>query len=148
MGTSSTAGVDRATVERLSAGLNRCFEMFDADAALFAPDAFFDLLPPLWRFQLRGVDAFCAQLRSIAEGDTSVRLVRVVPTSHGFVMEHEETAHGQDPIVARRLILCEVDDDARISEVVVYCNGGWDSELRARHSAEAPMLRADSKDER
>jgi hypothetical protein len=25
--------------------------------------------------------------------------------------------------------------------VVGYCNGGWDDELRARHAAEAPMVR-------
>jgi hypothetical protein len=52
-------------------------------------------------------------------------------------MEHEETAHGE---VARRLWLCEVRD-GRITEVVGYCNGGWDGELRARHAVEAPMLR-------
>ena len=40
--------------------------------------------------------------------------------------------------VARRLWLCEVRD-GRITEVVGYCNGGWDDELRARHAAEAPM---------
>ena len=31
--------------------------------------------------------------------------------------------------------------DGRITEAVVYCNGGWDADLRARHAAEAPMLR-------
>jgi hypothetical protein len=64
----------------------------------------------------------------------------VVPTATGFAMEHEETSHGERREVARRLILCEVHDD-RIGEVVVYCNGGWDDELRARHAAEAPMVR-------
>ncbi len=43
--------------------------------------------------------------------------------------------------IARRLWLCEVRDGV-ITEVVGYCNGGWDDELRARHAAEAPMLRA------
>jgi len=52
-------------------------------------------------------------------------------------MEHEETAHGE---VARRLWLCEVRD-GRITEVLGYCNGGWDAALRARHAVEAPMLR-------
>ena len=31
--------------------------------------------------------------------------------------------------------------DGRISAVTTYCNGGWDDELRARHAAEAPMIR-------
>ena len=57
-------------------------------------------------------------------------------------MEHEETQRGTKVEVARRLWLCEVRD-GRITEVVGYCNGGWDEELRARHAAEAPMLRPD-----
>jgi hypothetical protein len=31
--------------------------------------------------------------------------------------------------------------DGRITDVVGYCNGAWDAELRARQAAEAPMLR-------
>ena len=134
------AMVDFATVERLSAAFNRCFETFDAGRDVFAPDAFFDLYPPLWRFQFQGPDAFAAQLRAISEGKTSARILRVVPTATGFVMEHEETQRGAHVEVARRLWLCEVRD-GRITEVVGYCNGGWDDELRARHAAEAPMLR-------
>jgi hypothetical protein len=37
---------------------------------------------------------------------------------------------------------CEVSD-GRIAEILSYCNGGWDDELRARHAAEAPMLRTE-----
>ena len=44
-------------------------------------------------------------------------------------------------MVARRIHLCEVRD-GRISAVTTYCNGGWDAALRARHAAEAPMIRA------
>ena len=110
---------------------------------LFAPDAFFDLLPPLWRFQFEGPgSAFCAQLRSIAEGPTEVEVVRTLPTSSGFVTEHVETQHTPaGDMVARRIHLCEVRD-GRISAVTTYCNGGWDAALRARHAAEAPMIRA------
>jgi ketosteroid isomerase-like protein len=130
---------DVATVERLSTAFNRCFETLDAGDDVFAPDAFFDLYPPLWRFQLQGSEAFAAQLRAIAEGESSARVLRVVPTATGFVMEHEETQHANAE-VARRLWLCEVRD-GRITDVVGYCNGGWDDALRARHAAEAPMLR-------
>jgi hypothetical protein len=134
------ATTDLATVEWLSTAFNRCFETLDAGEDVFAPDAFFDLYPPFWRFQLQGPDAFAAQLRAIAEGETSARVLRVVPTASGFVMEHEETQRGATVVVARRLWLCEVRD-RRITEVVGYCNGGWDDGLRARHAAEAPMLR-------
>ena len=85
---------DHATVERLSTAFNRCFETLDAGDDVFAPDAFFDLYPPLWRFQLEGPEAFAAQLRAISEGEPSARVLRVVPTASGFVMEHEETQGG------------------------------------------------------
>jgi hypothetical protein len=131
---------DDMTVERLSSGFNRCFTTLEAGEALFTDDAFFDLLPPFWRFQLQGPAAFTAQLHAIADAPTTARILRVVPTVSGFVMEHEETKHGTPREVARRLWLCEVRD-GRIAEVVGYCNGGWDDEMRARHAAEAPMLR-------
>lgn len=142
MTTATTATIDEATVERLSAGFHRCFSEFIADDELFAHDTFFDLLPPLWRFQFVGPgSAFTAQLRSIAEGPVDVDVVRTVATATGFVTEHVETQHtaGGD-LTARRLHVCEVTD-GRISTVTTYCNGGWDDELRARHAAEAPMVR-------
>ncbi len=131
---------DLSTVERLSAAFNRCFETFEAPADVFADDAFFDLYPPQWRFQLQGRDVFAAHLRKIADGVPSTRALRVLPTSTGFVLEHEEVQRGAEVIVARRLWLCEVRD-GRITEAVGYCNGGWDDALTARHAAEAPMLR-------
>ena len=44
-------------------------------------------------------------------------------------------------VTARRLHLCDVLD-GRITAVTTYCNGGWNAELRTRHAAEAPMIRA------
>jgi len=134
--------LDQETADRLSAGFHRCFSDFKADDDLFAHDTFFDLLPPLWRFQVEGSgEAFAAQLRSIAEGPVEVDIVRTVPTATGFVTEHVETQHTPDGVVtARRIHLCEVRD-GRIRAVTTYCNGGWDDELRARHAAEAPMIR-------
>jgi len=136
--------VDPETTDRLSSAFNRCFETLEAPADLFTDDAFFDLLPPLWRLQLQGREAFAAQLRAISEGPSTARILRVVPTATGFLMEHEETMHAARREVARRLWLCEVRG-GRIAEVVGYCNGGWDDDLRARHAAEAPMLRPDAR---
>lgn len=138
---------DEATVQRLSAAFNACFDTLDVAADLFTPDALFDLFPPFWRFQVEGPDTFGAQLRAIAEGEPSSRVLRVVPTATGFVMEQEETQGEPKNEVARRLWLCEVRD-GRISEAVGYCNGGWDDALRERHAAEAPMLRPDRTDQR
>jgi hypothetical protein len=128
--------------DRLSTEFDRCFETMEAPVDLFAPDAFFDLLPPFWRFQIQGPDAFAAQLRALARGATvETRILRVVPTASGFVLEHEETRHGERTEVARRLWLCTVEG-GRISDVLGYCNGAWDDDLRARHAADAPMLQA------
>jgi hypothetical protein len=124
----------------LSEAFNRCFETFEADDDLFAPDVLLDAYPPFWRFQLQGPEAILAQLRSVAAGDVTSKVLRVVPTETGFVMEQEETVRGEKVETARRLWLCQVRD-GRIAEVVGYCNGGWDDELRARHAAEAPMVR-------
>jgi len=71
---------DTETVRRLATALNRCFETFTADVDTFAADAFFDLLPPFWRFQLNGPEAFLAQLRTVARGASIARILRVVPT--------------------------------------------------------------------
>ena len=127
-------------VARLSEAFNRCFETFDAGDDLFSPDAFFDLFPPYWRFQIQGPQAFSNQLRAIAEGEITVRVLETIPTATGFVTVHEQTQRGATVEVARRICRCEVSD-GRITEVAVYCNGGWDDELRARHAAEAPMVR-------
>jgi hypothetical protein len=142
MAAPTSTAIDERTAERLSAEFHRCFSHFEAREDLFAPDAFFDLLPPQWRFQFEGPgDVFTAQLRGIAEGPTEVEVVRTVPTASGFVTEHVETQHTPDgAITARRLHLCEVRD-GRITHVTTYCNGGWDEELRTRHAAEAPMVR-------
>jgi len=137
-----TPMLDQSTAEQLSAEYNRCFSEFEAGTELFAPDAFFDFLPPLWRFQFQGPgEAFTNQLRSIAQGPVEVEVVRTIPTSTGFLTEHVETQHTPDgDMVARRMHLCQVTD-GRINAVTTYCNGGWDDELRARHADEAPMIR-------
>ena len=138
----SSPTIDPTLADRLSTEFHRCFSGFEARDGLFAPDTFFDLLPPMWRFQFVGPgSAFTAQLRAIAEGPVEIDVLRTVPTSSGFVTEHVETQHtARGAITARRIHLCEVQDD-RICAVTTYCNGGWDDELRARHAAEAPMVR-------
>jgi ketosteroid isomerase-like protein len=139
--TAPTTTVDQITADRLSAGFHRCFSEFEADDDLFAPDAFFDMLPPMWRFQFEGSgEAFATQLRSIAEGPVEIEIVRTIPTATGFVTEHVETQHTPaGRMVARRIHMCEVRD-GRICTVTTYCNGGWDDALRARHREEAPMI--------
>jgi len=134
--------IDQETADRLSAEFHRCFSDFEARNDLFAPDTFFDLLPPMWRFQFEGPgEAFTTQLRSIAEGLVEIEVVRTVPTISGFVTEHVETQHTPGGVMtARRIHLCEVRN-GQICEVTTYCNGGWDDALRNRHATESPMVR-------
>jgi hypothetical protein len=133
--------IDRATAERLSQRFHDTFGTFDAGEDAFAADVFCDLNMPVWRFQLEGREAFGAQIARINQGPSRVEILRTIPTSSGFVAEHVEhqDVDGEDHS-ARRLVLCEVRD-GQISEVTVYCSGEWDDELRARHAAEAPMIR-------
>jgi ketosteroid isomerase-like protein len=133
--------IDGAIVARLSDGFADVFQTLEAGEDVFSSDVFFDLNMPVWRFQLQGAQAFESQLKSIVEGDVRIDVLRTVPTSSGFVTEHEEhqDARGQE-LTARRLWLCEVRD-GRITEAVGYCSGEWDEELRARHAVEAPMIR-------
>ena len=132
---------DLATAERLSKRFANVFETLDAGEDVFSPDVFFDLNMPVWRFQLQGPEAFESQLKNIVEGDVRINVLRTIPTASGFATEHEEhqDVGGQD-LTARRLWLCEVRG-GRIVEAVGYCSGEWDEELRARHTAEAPMIR-------
>lgn len=143
MTTTQASAIDQATVERLSRGFHDTFRNLAAGDDVFAADVFFDLNMPVWRFQLQGCKAWEAQLKTLAEGGGEVRVdeLRTIPTVSGFVTEHEEhqNAQGND-LSARRLWLCEVRD-GRIVEVVGYCSGEWNDDLRARHAAEAPMIR-------
>ena len=128
-------------VQDLSRQFANVFENPDSAAAALSTDAFFDLNMPVWRMQLQGRDAFTAQLELINEGEVCIDVLRTVPTATGFVTEHEEhqLVGGQD-LTARRLWLCEMKN-GRIIEAVGYCSGEWDADLRARHAAEAPMIR-------
>lgn len=139
--TPATTSFDLVEVERLSERFAEVFSTFVAAEDAFAPDAFFDLNMPVWRFQLEGAASFAAQIRHINEGPTHIDVLRTVPTVSGFVTEHEERQQvGDEELSARRLWLCEVRD-GRITEVVGYCSGEWNQELRARHAVEAPMIR-------
>ncbi|MGH9033841.1 MAG: hypothetical protein ACRDY4_08330 [Acidimicrobiia bacterium] len=135
------APIDKATADRLSRRFHDVFQTFAASEDAFAPDAFFDLNMPVWRFQLQGAAAFAAQLERINQGPSRIDVLRTVPTMSGFVTEHEEHQDVDgEHLSARRLWLCEVRD-GRIVEAVGYCSGEWDEELRARHAVEAPMIR-------
>jgi ketosteroid isomerase-like protein len=132
---------DISTAERLSEALAEVFRTAEMGDVL-TDDVFLDGNPPLWRFQLQGIEAFEERYKSYApNGMDEVTVVRTVPTATGFVAELTERVRDDGKeITGREIVLCTVRD-GRISELTVYCTGDWDEELRARHAAEAPMLR-------
>ena len=140
MTATNTAPTDDATAQELSERLADVFRTGKASEVL-ADDLFLDGHPPLWRFQLQGRDAFAAWLAGYSPAGAETTVVRTIPTATGFVTEflgrHDEDG---EEMTDRKILLCEVRD-GQISELTVYCSGDWDAELRARHAAEAPILR-------
>jgi ketosteroid isomerase-like protein len=140
MTTTATTPTNDATAQELSERLADVFRTGNASDVL-TEDLFLDGHPPLWRFQLQGRDAFAAWLAGYAPGGTETTVVRTIPTATGFVTEfvgrHDEDG---EEMTDRKILLCEVRG-RRISELTVYCSGDWDAELRARHAAEAPIIR-------
>jgi ketosteroid isomerase-like protein len=132
--------LDAAAAQGLSERLADVFRTADVGDVL-TEDVFFDGHPPLWRFQLQGRDNFAAWLKGYSPDGAETTVVRTIPTVTGFVTElvgrHEE--HGEE-MTDRKIVLCEVRG-SRIAELTVYCSGDWNAELRARHAAEAPVLR-------
>jgi len=82
-----------------------------------------------------------AAILNVLNHQPRVDVLRTVPTASGFMTEHVESRDvGGEVLSARRLWLCEVRD-GQIAEVIGYCSGEWDEQLRARHAVEAPMIR-------
>jgi ketosteroid isomerase-like protein len=140
MATMAMTPVDDATAQELSERLADVFRTGKASDVL-TEDLFLDGHPPLWRFQLQGRDAFAAWLGGYAPAGAETTVVRTIPTATGFVTEFVGR-HDEDgaEMTDRKILLCEVRG-RRISELTVYCSGDWDAELRARHAAEAPIIR-------
>ena len=132
--------LDDATAQELSDRLADVFRTADIGDVL-TDDVFLDGHPPLWRFQLEGRDTFAAWLKGYSPDGATITVVRTIPTATGFVTEfvgqHEENG---EQLTDRKILLCEVRS-GHVAELSVYCSGDWNAELRARHTAEAPLIR-------
>jgi ketosteroid isomerase-like protein len=132
--------LDDAIAQELNERLADIFRTAEIGDVL-TEDVFFDGHPPLWRFQLQGRDTFATWLKGYTPHGVDTTVVRTIPTVTGFVTElvgsHRE---GGEEMTDRKIVLCEVRD-GRIAALTVYCSGDWNAELRARHAAEAPLIR-------
>jgi ketosteroid isomerase-like protein len=132
--------LDDATAQELSERLADVFRTADVGDVL-TDDVFLDGHPPLWRFQLQGRETFAAWLADYSPEGADVTVVRTVPTVNGFVAEFVGSHVENSEVLAdRKIVLCDVRD-GQIAELTIYCSGDWDTELRTRHAAEAPILR-------
>jgi len=135
--------LDDATAQELSERLADVFRTADIGDVL-TEDVFLDGHPPLWRFQLQGRDSFATWLNGYSPDGADTTVVRTIPTVTGFVTEfvgrHEEDG---EEMTDRKILLYEVRR-GRIAELTIYCSGDWDAQLRARHAAEAPLLRPEA----
>jgi len=129
-----------ATAQELSERLADVFRTAD-NFDVLTEDVFLDGHPPQWRFQLEGRDAFAAWLQDYSPHGHDITVARTVPTTNGFVTEllGRHVEDGQE-ITDRKIVLCTVRE-GQVSEMTIYCSGDWDAELRARHAAEAPVIR-------
>jgi hypothetical protein len=136
-----TTALDDATAQELSERLADVFRTADV-GDLFTDDLFLDGHPPFWRFQLQGRTEFASWLRGYSPDGADTTVVRTVPTVSGFVAEFagRHDVDGEE-MTDRKILLCEVRH-GRIADLTIYCSGDWDAALRARHAAEAPVLRS------
>jgi hypothetical protein len=132
--------LDDATAQELSERLADFFRTGDVGDVLTA-DVFLDGHPPFWRFQLEGSENVGEWYRSYAPDGVATVVISVVPTATGFVTEFlgEHTEAGE-VLTDRKVCLCQVRG-SRITALTIYCSGDWDADLRARHAAEATLLR-------
>jgi hypothetical protein len=134
------ATLDDTTAQELSERLADVFRTATASDVL-AENVFLDGNPPEWRFQLEGRDTFDAWIKSFMPDGADTTVVRTIPTVTGFVTEFVGShLEDEEEITDRKILLAEVRA-GRIAELTIYCSGDWDAELRARHAAEADLIR-------
>ena len=141
MTTTQAPTMDRATAEQLSARFGTVFETFDA-GDLFAPDAFFDLNMPVWRFQLvgarcvRGADSQHRQGQGDPQGPPNRgHGVGLRPRARGVAAHRRRGRTRPD---ASGSVKCATAASPRSSATAAATGT---SALRARHAVEAPMVR-------
>jgi hypothetical protein len=134
----STTSVESA---RLAESLVRWLETGIRTDDLFTDDVLVDLSLPHWRLQTMGVDEAFGIRAAEHPFPGSVRVEGLDQTSRGFLIRFEErwTTDGQE-WYSREMIHCVVTA-GRVSELLVYCTGDWDSAVQRRHAEVVRLIR-------
>jgi len=130
------------TDDTVAARFVRWLETGSGADELFAPDVFGDVTLPHWRLQAANVADLVAIRASGHPYPGRVRVERLEPTPHGWVMQIEErwTDEGGAPWYCREMFRAEVVDGL-INDLAIYCCGDWDEAAVGRHRAEVTLLR-------
>jgi hypothetical protein len=144
--TTNTSTHDLASLPEHGRGAAERFVRYletNADpAAVFADDAFCDLVLPMWRLQAESA-AGAHALRTGGHphlGQIEVR--RADPTPTGFLVEVRETWTDPEGRTWTCLEAMRADVvDGLITDLVVYCTGDWDEEQVERHGAAVELSR-------
>jgi hypothetical protein len=135
--TTEVPALVQASVERFVA-----FLQSGATEGLFAPDLFADITLPHWRVQVQGAEEMAAAKTSLHPPAGRTRVEKVLATMGGYALKVEERWEDCGmQWYCREAILCDLDDEGRITELSVYCTGDWDETVVARHAEAVTLLR-------
>jgi hypothetical protein len=108
---------------------------------LFADDLFLDLSLPHWRVQEADADAAFGIREAEHPYPGRVRVEALDQTSRGFLLQFVERWEADEQEwYCRELMHCVVTG-GRITELIVYCTGDWDTAVQRRHSEQVRLLR-------
>lgn len=116
---------------------------FDRLAEVYAPDCFFEVNIPTWRFQRQGTEAVIQQFHTWYGEKGAPRFVswRERPTDSGAIVELEQlVGSGADELYFRYINVFVLAGDM-VKEHVLYCPGPWDRTSRLRWAAEETLIR-------
>ncbi len=135
--TTEVPALVQASVDRFVAFLE-----IGATEGLFAPDVFADITLPHWRVQVQGADETIAAKNGLHPPAGRTRVEKVLSTERGYALKIEERWEDSGQRwYCREVILCDLDEQGRITELSAYCTGDWDEAAVALHAETVTLLR-------
>ena len=138
----TTTTTEVPALVQASVGRFVAFLEIGATEGLFAPDVFADVTLPQWRVQVQGAEATIAAKNGLHPPTGRTRVEKVLPAERGYALKIEERWEDSGQRwYCREVVLCDLDDDGRITELSAYCTGDWDEAAVVRHAEVVTLLR-------
>jgi len=128
----------------VEASVDRLVDFLETGAieGLFAPDVFADITLPHWRVQAQGAADLIAARSELHPAAGRTRVEKVLAAASGYTVKVEERwTDGAGEWYCREALVCDLDEEGRITELSVYCTGDWDEALVAQHAEAVTLLR-------